>query len=123
LRKAVNRTFLPQPNCTNGGTGFWSVRVRGRGVRQANSVSTSLDTSPPLGPDSSRNISRLSWRGWEPVNSGGEVCLAPVAGLRVHSALFWIEYSLGLNLNSIRGWPLTVVLGPVPDAVGSTKLK
>jgi hypothetical protein len=65
----------------------------------------------------SRNSSKLSERGCEPVNSGIDACLAPLVVLRFQSALFWIEYSLGLNLKVTRLLPPTVA-DPPPDLLG-----
>jgi hypothetical protein len=48
-----------------------------------------------------------------------EACLAPLVLLRFHSALFWMEYSLGLNLKVTLLLPATLAAPPGPDLAGS----
>jgi len=75
--------------------------VRSVGVHQSKSLSTSLLTSPTDSSHSSKKIWRLTVCGLLPTNSGAEP--ASVCMLRCgccHCALFFTEYSLGLNLNS-----------------------
>jgi hypothetical protein len=109
----------PQPKRTNGGEGFCFESVLGSGTRQPNSASTSADTSALDESLASRNSSRVSVRGCEPVNSGTEAWAAPLVLLRFQSALFWTEYSLGLNLQVTRLLPATLAAPPGPDLAGS----
>ena len=64
---------------------------------QLNSFSTASTTLPSCLPEASKNISRVSLQGSDPLNSGGPAVFAPLAVLRSHLAAFWMVTSLGLN--------------------------
>src|SRR6476646_1103211 len=91
----------PHWNTTSGGTGFSLAWVLSVGVQQPNSLSTASTTDPSCLAVASKNISRVSWPGSGPLNSGGGAALFPVVGLLSHLTFLAMVNSLGLNWNSM----------------------
>src|SRR6476620_7349171 len=91
----------PHWNTTSGGTGFSLAWVLSVGVQQPNSLSTASTTDPSCLAVASKNISRVSWPGSGPLNSGGGAALAPLVDLLSHFAFLAMVSSFGLNWNSM----------------------
>src|SRR5690349_9607807 len=93
--------MAPHWNTTNGGVGLLLACDFSVGVVQANSLSTASTTDPSCLAVASKNISRVSWPGSGPLNSGGGAALAPLVDLLSHFAFLAMVSSLGLNWNSM----------------------
>ena len=107
VTKAGKLAIAPQCRTTNGGLGFfWPALCVGRHAA-GEQLLDGLDHAAVLLPVASKNISRVSLHGSDPLNSGGPAFFAPLAVFRSHFAAFWIVTSLGLNWNvdATRDWP------------------
>src|SRR5215211_1534978 len=102
LTYAAKPVRPPQRKITHGGEPFFCWRLSAVGTQHSNSFSTDFTTWSPIVSVASKNISRLSLHGSEPVNSGTPDFFAPRCASRFHFALFVRLSSFGLTWKSIR---------------------
>jgi hypothetical protein len=118
LTYAANPVRPPHRKITHGGEPFFCDRLSGVGTQHSNSFSTALTTESSILSVLSKNISRPSLAGSEPVNSGTPLFLAPRCASRRHFALLERLSSFGLNWKSMRPrtGPGLAVLPPLPGS-------
>src|SRR5664279_3684583 len=92
--------MAPHLKTTSGGMGLSLACVLSVATQQEKSFSTAATTLPSCLAVASKNISRVSFPGSGPLNSGGPAAFAPVVAVLSHFTVLALVSSVGLKWKS-----------------------